>query len=89
MGGRLEVDVRTVTLPTPSSSVTVQVSFKQAFTNAPTVVISPLSGKIGGVRFTPAEISGITGEGFNVTFESPAGEASTGSALFSYQAFGQ
>jgi hypothetical protein len=89
LGGRFEMDTRTLTIATPAAGVTVHVSFNQAFTSPPRLMVSSLSGKIGGVSFIQTSVANITNTGFDVTFESNNGRASSGSAEFTYQAFGE
>jgi hypothetical protein len=87
-GTRLEMQTRTLAISTPSSSVVIHVSFDQAFTSPPQVMVSPPAGPIGGQDFIATSISNITSEGFEVTFKTLSGDASAGSGSFTYWAFG-
>jgi hypothetical protein len=89
LGGRLEMDTRVLAISTPSSGVSIHVSFNQAFTSPPLVWVSALSGPIGGEEFVDTGISNVTATGFDATFRSLSGNSATGSATFTYGAFGK
>jgi len=88
LGGRLETDVRVLAIGAPASSVTMRVSFNQAFAAPPRVWVSALDSPIGGRKFIDTLIFNVTADGFDVTFDSLTGEASAGTASFTYAAFG-
>ncbi len=87
-GGRQEIDTRALTISTPSSEVTVHVSFNESFSMAPKVMVMPVSGPTGGEFFIVGSINNVTADGFDVTFASLSGQPATGSGTFTYQAFG-
>jgi thrombospondin type 3 repeat protein/H-type lectin domain-containing protein len=88
MGGRFEIASRDLAIGTPVASVTIHVSFNREFVNPPLVWVSSLSSQIGSMTFVDTLISNITADGFDVTFQSLSGNASSGSATFTYGAFG-
>jgi hypothetical protein len=88
MNGRIETDGRTLMVSAPAASVTMRVSFNQAFAAPPRVWVSALNAPIGGRKFIDTIITNISATGFDVTFDSLDGQASSGSASFTYAAFG-
>jgi hypothetical protein len=88
-GGRQEVGQRILVMAVPSSSLTLRVSFDRPFEGPPAVMVSPLSGPVGGVKYVPTVVSNVTAQGFDVTFDALCcGSAGAGSAGFTYWAFG-
>lgn len=87
--GRTEIDRRTMSIVKPNNEILVHVAFKKAFATAPEVVVGPPSDELQGKRFVPAKINNITTEGFDVTFQSLTGASASGTATFTYFAFGQ
>jgi hypothetical protein len=87
--GRMETDARELSVPSAASEALVHVSFKQGFSAPPRVLVSPLSGPIGGEYWAAAAVSNVSATGFDVVFKSWSGGASSGTASFTYQALGQ
>jgi len=87
-GKRLETGTRTLNVDT-ASQTTMRVFFEQAFSEPPRVTVSCLDGNIGPETFVGTRIYNVTELGFDVEWKSLSGTSFSGSANFSYHAFGE